>query len=182
VAIGRGTQNYTCDLANSTAVPVANGAVATLFNASCVASTYPDLLQLLPKVAIRFNLTGPEQSVPMQPANLAISGHHFFTNATTPFFNLDTAAMQLGTVPTAKNSSANAPADAPKGQNGESAVAWLKLLARSGGTGDLQEIYRVGTAGGSPPAKCQGMPATFEVQYSAEYVSLVNTSSSLRIY
>ncbi len=60
VAIGRGVQNYTCDLANATAVPVSIGAVATLFNASCVAGTYPDLLNMLPRVALQFNLTASE--------------------------------------------------------------------------------------------------------------------------
>jgi hypothetical protein len=39
---------------------------------------------------------------------------------------------------------------------------------KSGSYGDLQEIYRVNTAGGNPPATCAGMPATFEVEYAAE--------------
>jgi hypothetical protein len=168
IAIGRGTQNYTCDVTNSTAVPAAAGAVATLFNASCVAATYPDLLAILPRVSMQFNLTSDE-SPRMGPSNLAISGKHFFTNGTTPFFNLDTPAQQLGEAPCAKNSSIPAPADSPKGQKGEPAVAWLKLLTRAGATGGLQEVYRLGTAGGSPPATCAGMPATFEVQYAAEY-------------
>jgi hypothetical protein len=168
VAIGRGVQNYTCDTKNATAAPQAFGAVATLFNASCIASTYPDLLNLLPKVAMQFNLSDSE-SPRMGAANLAISGHHFFTNTTTPFFNLDTDEMKLGEVPCVKNSSVNAPTDAPKGQQNEDAVAWLKLFARDGATGDLQEVYRVETAGGSPPKTCTGMPATFSVQYSAQY-------------
>ncbi|KAH8888783.1 hypothetical protein GQ53DRAFT_748689 [Thozetella sp. PMI_491] len=168
VAIGRGVQNYTCDTKNATAVPVAVGAVATLFNASCVASTYPDLLALLPKVALEFNLTSDE-SPRMGATNLIMSGAHFFTNATTPFFNLDTQSMKLGEIPCAKNNTASAPADSPKGQQGEGAVAWLKLVSRQGATGDLQEVFRVETAGGSPPALCTGMPAAFSVQYSAQY-------------
>lgn len=48
-------------------------------------------------------------------------------------------------------------------------MPWLKLTARSGATGNLEEVYRVNTAGGNPPATCAGMPATFEVQYAAEY-------------
>jgi len=168
VAIGRGTQNYTCG-ANETAAPAAVGALATLYNASCLASTYPDLLALLPNVALQFNLTTANQAT-LYPSNLAISGHHFFTDTTTPFFNLDTPAMDLGSAPCAKNASAPAPAGASPGQHhtGHGAVAWLKLLTRDGATGGLEEVYRVNTAGGNPPATCAGMPPTFEVQYAAE--------------
>ncbi|KAK3940792.1 hypothetical protein QBC46DRAFT_363800 [Diplogelasinospora grovesii] len=163
VAIGRGTQNYTCDVNNATAIPVQTGAVATLFNASCVASTYPDLLNMLPKVALQFNLTTNEK-LALAPANLAVSGHHFFPNPTTPFFDLDvTPSLQLGEAACAKNNSMAAPADAPTGQQGEKAVTWLKLLAKTGATGELQEVYRVETAGGSPPATCQGQAASFTV-------------------
>ncbi|KAK1760930.1 hypothetical protein QBC47DRAFT_456617 [Echria macrotheca] len=168
VAIGRGTQNYTC--ANETAAPVANGAVATLFNATCIASTYPELAKLLVKVALQFNLTQSEASRRLAPSNLAISGKHFFTPSLTPFFNLDVSdTMKLGEVPCAKNASSPAPPNAPVGQQGEAAVPWLKLTAKPGATGDLQEVYRVETAGGSAPATCKGMPADFEVQYAAQY-------------
>jgi len=169
VAVGRGTQNYTCDLANSTAVPKAVGAVATLFNASCVAATYPDLAKLLPRVAMRFNLTHPELPR-MAPSNLAISGRHWFTAAGIPFFDLDTPAQSLGAAGCAKNASQPAPADAQPGQKGEPAVPWLKLTTKEGATGNLQEVFRVETVGGSAPASCKGMPAAFEVQYSAQYV------------
>lgn len=171
IAIGRGTQNYTCDVTNATAIPVAVGAVATLFNATCVAATYPDLANLLPAVALQFNLTDNEadrSTQRMAPSNLAVSGHHFFTNTTTPFFTLDTAAQTLGEAGCAKNASVPAPTGAPKGQKGEPAVAWLKLLTRVGATGQLQEVYRVETAGGSAPATCKDMPAAFEVQYAAQ--------------
>ncbi|KAI0598164.1 hypothetical protein F4775DRAFT_556821 [Biscogniauxia sp. FL1348] len=173
VAVGRGTQNYTCDLANSTAVPVLAGAVATLFNASCVASAYPDLLQTLPKLALQFNLTADEGGIggdiKMGPTNLVISGKHFFTNSTTPFFNLDTTQYQIGEAGCQKDGQTDAPADAPTGLQGEIAVPWLRLLTRSGATGNLQQVYRVQTAGGSAPDTCHGMPASFEVQYSAQY-------------
>jgi len=170
VAIGRGTQNYSCTTGNQTAAPVALGALATLYNATCVASTYPDLLSILPNVALQFNLTSPNQAS-LSPSNLAISGHHFFSNATTPDFNLNTAAMNLGFAPCAKNNTVPAPATAPKGQGevGNGAVPWLKLITKDGATGNLEEIYRVNTAGGQPPATCAGMPTTFEVQYASEY-------------
>ncbi|KAL1867112.1 hypothetical protein Daus18300_006511 [Diaporthe australafricana] len=181
VAVGRGTQNYTCDTTNTTAAPTAVGAVATLFNASCIAATYPDLLNMLPRVSLAFNLTAspsgayPKNLVPastnskLAPGNYVISGHHFFTNNTTPFFTLDTDNLKLGVIPCSKNAAVNAPDGAPKGQTGEKAVPWLKLTAREGATGRLQEVYRVETAGGSAPSTCAGMPAAFEVEYSAQY-------------
>ncbi|ROW08970.1 hypothetical protein VMCG_02750 [Cytospora schulzeri] len=179
VAIGRGTQNYTCDTTDESAAPSAVGAVATLFNASCIASTYPDLLNMLPRVALAFNLSeSPDYLANLLPAstahtlapgNYAISGHHYFTNTTTPFFNLDTTNGQLGSIPCAKAASVAAPTDAPTGQQGEEAVPWLKLQAREGATGRLEEVYRLETAGGSAPSTCAGMPASFEVQYSAQY-------------
>jgi len=167
VAIGRGTQNYSCG-AIETAAPVALGAVATLYNASCVASTNPDLLSTLPDVALQFKLK--DISKDTLPPNLAISGQHYFSNLTTPVFNLDTAAMDLGFAPCAKNNSEPAPAGAAMGQDDEGfgAVAWLKLLTRDGATGNLKEVYRVNTAGGKPPTTCAGMPATFEVGCAAE--------------
>jgi hypothetical protein len=145
------------------------GAIATLYNATCVASTYPDLLAMLPNVALQFNLTTINQAT-LSPSNLAISGHHYFTNSTTPAFNLDTTAMDLGFAPCAKNASVPAPAGALVGQDdtGFGAVPWLKLLTRDGSTGNLEEVYRINTAGGNPPTTCAGMPATFEVQYAAE--------------
>jgi len=170
VAIGRGTQNYTCSTTNATAAPVSIGAVATLYNATCVAATYPDLLTALPNVALQFNLTSNDQAT-LSPSYLAISGHHFFSNTTTPTFNLNTTAENLGFAPCTKNNTVAAPAGAPVGQGGvgHGSVAWLKLLTRDGATGNLEEIYRVNTAGGNPPATCAGMPATFEVEYASEY-------------
>lgn len=177
VAIGRGIQNYTCSQTNATAPPVSIGAVATLYNASCVASTYPDLLTLLPNVALQFNLTSDDQAT-LSPSYLAISGHHYFTNTTTPTFNLNTATQDLGFAPCSKNNTSPAPTGSPVGQGGQGhgAVAWLKLITREGATGNLEEVYRVNTAGGNPPATCAGMPAIFEVQYAAEYWFFENPS------
>jgi len=169
VAVGRGTQNYTCGT-NETAAPTAVGAVATLYNATCLASTYPDLLERVPNVALQFNLTDSQRST-LAPSNLVVSGHHYFTNTTTPFFDLDSSAIKIGTAPCSKLAAVPAPPTASKGQynKGDGAVPWLKLVARDGATGNLEEVYRVNTAGGNPPATCAGMPAAFEVQYAAEY-------------
>ncbi|KAI1750109.1 hypothetical protein F4782DRAFT_262415 [Xylaria castorea] len=171
VAVGRGTQNYTCSGTDASAAPTLVGAVATLFNASCVAASYPDLLHALPQMALQFDLpfSATTEEAKMGPTNLLVSGKHYFMNTTTPFFNLDTTRQQIGEAPCSKLNSSNAPADAPKGRNGEAAVGWLRLGANKDATGNLQQVYRVMTAGGSSPTTCQGMPASFEVQYAAEY-------------
>ncbi len=169
IAIGRGTQNYTCDPSTPSAAPKAVGAVATLFNASCIAATSPDLANALARAALHFDLSQSEASRRLTPSNLAVSGVHFFADATTAFFNLDvSSSWKLGEIPCAKNATQPAPADAPKGLNGENAVAWLKLNAKVGATGGLQEVYRVETVGGSAPATCAGMPASFQVQYATQ--------------
>ncbi|PQE13122.1 malate dehydrogenase protein [Rutstroemia sp. NJR-2017a BBW] len=171
VAIGRGTQNYTCG-SNATAAPTATGAVATLFNATCVAATYPDLLAILPNVALQFPFD-PSNVGLLKPAELAISGRHFFTNATTPFFDLNyNSKMKLGRGAFAKIGALNAPTGASIGQNnkGYGAVAWLQLNARTGASDGLQEVYRLNTAGGSPPPTCaDNLNSNFDVQYAAEY-------------
>lgn len=189
VAIGRGTQNYTCDTTNATAAPVAVGAVATLFNASCIAATSASLLDMLPALSLAFNLSDSSldsYSDRLYPSNLLVSGHHYFTNTTTPYFNLDSPSLALGHAPCAKNNTEKAPAAESAtattattatttvsnvGQDGEAAVPWLKLLAydTAATTGNLREVYRMQTAGGSAPATCDGQAAVFEVQYAAQY-------------
>lgn len=100
-----------------------------------------------------------------------LSGHHFFTDATTPYFDLDTALHQYGAGAFKKLNATAAPADASPGQNGKGngAVAWLKLGAKNSADQTMKEVYRVNTAGGNPPKTCTGADAAFTVEYSAEY-------------
>lgn len=169
VAIGRGTQNYTCDLSNSTAVPLAIGAVATLFNVTCTAADSPDLLEKLPGIAL--DLPVPSTTNEGSAAYQDMSGHHYFTDLTTAFFNMDTTLHSYGTGAFKKANSSAAPSGSVAGQYGvgNGSVAWLKLDAKSSDGQVFQEVYRTFTAGGSPPTNCTGMPAAFEVQYSAAY-------------
>ncbi|KAI9889894.1 MAG: hypothetical protein M1814_004729 [Vezdaea aestivalis] len=163
VVLGRGTQNYSCPVGNATAAPLATGAIATLYNASCTAANYPDLLAVMPKLSLQF--TNPTGDKPLQPANLFYAGEHYFRDATTPAFELH----QFGCAFVGKNASTPAPSDAQAGPGGKGygAVPWLKLSAKAGGSG-AKEIYRVNTAGGSPPPTCQGMSSSFTVEYAAE--------------
>ncbi|KXL47300.1 hypothetical protein M433DRAFT_152902 [Acidomyces richmondensis BFW] len=171
VAIGRGTQNYTCDPSNATATPVAIGALATLYNVTCVAADSPDLLAELPGIALGLADPTITDDNMESPTYEYMTGHQYFIDPTTPYFNMDTDLYQYGSGPFKKLNSSDAPADAIKGQNnqGNGAVAWLKLGARDPDGQIFQEVYRVNTAGGNPPDTCMGMAASFEVQYSAEY-------------
>ncbi|RDA89035.1 hypothetical protein CP532_0677 [Ophiocordyceps camponoti-leonardi (nom. inval.)] len=167
VAVGRGTQNYTCSGPSSSA-PVAAGAVAKLFDASCLAVLYPNLLERIPAMAVLLDAGNEEQGQPGGTSSvLEESGVHFFTDRSTAYFDLDTSTRDLGKAPCSKVNSAEAPATAARGRRGEKAVAWLQLRAKDGATDGIKQVYRLATAGGSAPATCEGMPASFEVPYAA---------------
>ena len=166
-------QNYTCAVASPEYTPVPIGAIASLYNASCIAANYPDILSMLPSLALEFPAP-PASSSGLAPSNIDLSGHHYFATNTTPVFNLDVSpdpAQQIGNVVGHKTANSTAPAGATPGANGvgNGAVAWLYLEATNATLGDVRAVYRVNTAGGSPPATCQSSPAEFSVQYAAEY-------------
>ncbi len=160
VAIGRGTQNYTCANGSAQAAPVPAGAVASLFNATCLVAPYPQLLNMMPDIAMEFPV--PNSSDPNSPANNLLSGHHYFTDSTTAFFNLNTTLHDWGSVACKKSNSSNSP-------DPSTDVAWLKLTSKSAFGCSISEVYRLNTAGGQPPTTCVGQQANIEVQYSAEY-------------
>jgi len=107
------------------------------------------------------------------------SGHHFFTDATTPTFNLNVGDKSpLGVIFSKKNASIAAPSDAGLSLDGSKAVPWLYLKASaspdgddpSGNVGGVKVVYRVNTAGGAAPPTCADyMGQSFSKQYSAEY-------------
>ena len=145
------------------------GAVASLFNVSCLAAASPALVEKLPGIAL--DLPIPTSDDTNSPAYQDMSGHHYFLDATTPYFNLDTTLHSYGNGAFKKSNSSAAPADAPLGPygSGNGSVAWLKLDAKTTGGQVFQEVYRLYTAGGQPSKTCTGMPAAFEVQYAAAY-------------
>lgn len=176
VVIGRGTQNYTCDAANATATPVPVGALATLYNVSCIAADMPALLEKLPEIAL--DLPIPTSDDPNSPINQDMSGHHYFLDDTTPFFNMDTSLHQYGMGALAKANASDAPSGAYAGQygKGDGAVAWLKLDAVPDATAKTEnkwkQIYRLNTAGGTPPKLCTDNSPyqdTIAIPYAAEY-------------
>ena len=108
----------------------------------------------------------------MLPSNMDLSGHHYFANPTTPMFDMTAdPASNLGVVTAKKVANSTAPAGSPLGVNGvgNGAVPWLYLQSTNATTGKVQTVYRLNTAGGSPPKTCASSPATFSVQYAAEY-------------
>ncbi|KAL4946391.1 hypothetical protein BDV06DRAFT_208691 [Aspergillus oleicola] len=172
ITIGRGTQNYTCDTANPFSKPTATGATATLFDASCLASLgtgndgdilhlVPDALKPIPLGTADF-VSGILASVSGQ--NIEI-GRHYFTAGGVPFFDLR-GLGQGGDKWIAARKEGEVPAPTKPGFGNTGDVAWLKLVGVDGG---FKEVYRVHTAGGSPPATCEGMEGVFTVDYTSEY-------------
>ncbi|KAL6720401.1 hypothetical protein ACLMJK_002323 [Lecanora helva] len=180
VAIGRGIQNYTCpSTTNMTATPKALGAVATLYNVSCQAaistsslSTLPDLVAMTPKDQMGKTLFAATPDAQM-------SGHHYFTDNTTPTFNLNVDdEKSLGVIFSKKVSQVPAPSGSGQSIDGSKAVPWLYLKTSDSPAGDdptgnfggVKEVYRVNTAGGAAPPTCEGlMGQSFSKEYSAEY-------------
>lgn len=162
IAIGRGVQNYTCASAAATDLPVANGAVATLFNATC------DAARLNIQTLTDITTLALDYAIPSDPeAVKRISGHHEFTEKKIPLFKLQTDTVDYGYVQCKPDDvKSAAPQTASKGSNGLGSVAWLKLNSVEG---DYKEVYRVNTAGGVAPKTCEGQPESFSVQYSAQY-------------
>lgn len=143
IALGQGTQNYSCS--TPTSIPVAIGAVAQLFNASCALSANPDIA------------TTALGSIEESPT----IGAHFFVDNTTPDFDI----FGLGNTQAKKVEDANAPQPS-------SDVKWLRLQAQAQGTtSSVKEIYRLNTVGGVAPATCEGRAAgeIVTVDYQAQY-------------
>lgn len=164
ITLGRGIQNYTCE-SNSTAPPKPIGAIATLYDATPFLSFLPtaegdDLLALLPSFLVSLN---PDN---LNSAFLPVQGHHWFDAKGTPVFDLG----ELGFFKGKKNANISAPHDSFKGpyNQGVGAVDWLKLCPVPG-TYKLNRTYRVETAGGKPPATCEGQPEAIQVEYAAQY-------------
>jgi hypothetical protein len=159
---------------------VAAGALATLFNITCLTSRSATLAQFLPTIALTYPLA--RDALDRAACPMPISGHHFFSDATTAYFDLDTANSAYGAAGFKKTDAAAAPRSTTPGFGivGAAAAAaadgmqygtvpWLKLHSKARDS-RFQEVYRVRTRGGNPPKTCaEAGKLQFEVQYSAEY-------------
>lgn len=173
VALGRGTQNYTCPsngslISNTTTIkPKATGAAATLFDASCIASSSLALLHEVPAIIS----ATPLESLAFMAALVAqgtrstnlIIGEHYFNAGEDPVFDMGLSGSNSW-VATSKITSTPAPKSKPRYS---SDVPWLKLGYKKGN--GIREVYRVVTSQGDPPVTCAGQNATIEVPYAAEY-------------
>lgn len=134
----------------------------------------------MPALALDYPLpVGP--AAPQPVSQVALSGHHFFSNNTTPVFELNSAvgpnAARLGTIVGKKGANSTAPPGAPLGVGGKGfgTVAWLQLGTTEASVNTQgktwEKIYRVNTAGGSPPKTCEGKEAgeVFSIEYAANY-------------
>lgn len=184
VVLGRGTQNYTCADATDASVPIAQGAVADLYDASCLAAKRPELLHLLPDVMVNIKKTTIEAVTSMisgMSHDRILIGHHYFApNNTTPVFDFRMEKSQSLVFRGKKDQAVPATPAASRGipteQNG--AVDWLRIVAIQSSVG-LKLAYRVQTAGGKNPATCKGMPKSFEVQYATEYCKYLHDTASI---
>ena len=186
VAVGRGTQNYTCNPTDPNAIPVAAGATATLYNTTCLSCLAPRAMDKLTAAAL--SRATPQGDAQLFPAQAVVSGQHYFTGP-SPTFNLHTNTHNYGIQFTALLSKVPVPEKMIRpgqnvGSDGSKPVPWLKLSSTSslsdnapgvrqqalGSDGSpVKEVYRVNTAGGSPPKTCDGMQKNFQVEYAAEY-------------
>ncbi|USP80311.1 hypothetical protein yc1106_07585 [Curvularia clavata] len=166
IAIGRGTQNYTCSGLSKSDAPKAVGAVASLFNVTCDAARLNvNTLAQVTNLALNY-------AIPSSPeAEQRLSGHHQFTAAGVPLFMLETKEADYGRVECAVDAKSPAPKDASLGTNQLGSVPWLKLNATVGKDNHwaYNEVYRVHTAGGVAPKTCEGIEGSFTVEYSAQY-------------
>lgn len=145
VALGQGTQNYTCGT-NLTAPPSAIGAVAQLYDASCAMASDPS--------ASTKALGTIEESAKS-------IGAHFFVDTTTPDFDI----VGLGNTQAKKVEECLAPQPAAD-------VRWLRLEAQvAGTTSKVKQIYRLNTVGGLAPSTCEGKAVgdVVAVEYQAQY-------------
>jgi len=156
VAIGRGTQNYTCNAANSE--PAQLGAVATLFDATPLAFCDIPFLNFIPPTIVYLPLSSLVDPI--------ILGSHYFGSDGTPVFNLSSVDRILYGMKTADIA---APTTANRGPGGTGAVDWLQLLSKPKDKSvGLSLVYRVVTAGGAAPRSCAA-EGVVVVQYAAEY-------------
>jgi hypothetical protein len=162
VALGRGTQNYTCATPGSTAAPVQVGALATLYDASLLADNYMTIFNWLPSMVVDL----PADAKADLPGGiLSKIGTHYFDSTGAPTFDL----CRTGFLRAAKKANVAAPAGAAVGPAGTGAVDWL-FLADAGGSKGLSQGYRIVTAGGKPPATCANVNTTnIEIPYAAQY-------------
>lgn len=173
VVLGRGTQNYTCADSKDTTLPVGAGALAMLYDVSCLAANYPALLHSLPDALVALpagSIGAILQRVPVE--SIVLAGHHYFApDFSTPVFDFRLAG-QTPIFTGVRDQAVPASSRAAKGGLQDQqfgAVDWLRLKAIAAQSVDYKLAYRVQTAGGKAPPTCKGRAGTFSIEYATEY-------------
>ncbi|GJJ11531.1 hypothetical protein Clacol_005764 [Clathrus columnatus] len=165
IALGVGTQNYTCSASGTFA---SIGAVATLFDASCIFEVIDDLtIKTITPLEIAIDIL--QTALGKSPT---ILGHHFFIDNPTgavgvsPTFDFRSNSERGNPeafVVTSKSEDVKSP------NNPTHNVDWLQLIAIPGQGELASTIYRILTLGGQPPASCAPGCAPITVPYAANY-------------
>jgi len=162
IALGVGTQNYTCNSTSGTYS--SNVAKADLYDiTSTIKSNTKDSIC---KLYLKSSTDCSSDANPMQ---LNLIGNHYFDASSKP--NFDFSRSGKGHLQAKKGAGVSAPKSASKGVKGYEygAVDWLYLLDNGAGVSEeLLSVYRVQTAGGKPPATCSGSEQ-IQIPYAAEY-------------
>lgn len=184
IALGLGTQNYSCpslpssctssstaNAATCTTTPTSVGALATLYDATRLLNMTATALGSLGVTALGVELPCLADSV-NNGLTLPVLGRHYFDSLGRPTFDLSSSSGSNGAFLSAKKvATAPAPATACRGRNGVGAVDWLMLVDNGeGGSRGVSVVYRVETAGGKAGVEeCQGPGGGVESDYSALY-------------
>lgn len=182
VIVGRGTQNYTCAGVAPTSAPKAQGAVANLYDISCLMAADPSwtLYREVPKAALQLKAAPVDSRDPLEMYDGAIKmnllGHHYFNDtrpdSATPVF--DFHVSDDGFIAAKAGGRIDAPDNAIVGldSRGQGSVPWLQLPKRFDAPGKkgFNEVWRVETASGAAPKTCEGnSDKEFTVEYAANY-------------
>lgn len=162
IALGVGTQNYTCN--STTGTYSSNVAVADLYDITSILKS--NSKDSLCKLYLKNSQDCNSEDNPLQ---LNLIGDHYFDASSKP--NFDFSRSNQGRLQAKKGAGVPAPETASKGVKDYAygAVDWLYLLDNGAGVSqDLQSVYRVETAGGKPPQTCSG-EEQIQIPYAAEY-------------
>lgn len=131
IALGVGTQNYTCAATpnSATIAPVQVGAKATLFDVGSFFQHFPSMVNSLPPLSLGlYTMTGKPDMTRITGGG--VLGQHYFNAAGQLVFDL----TKVGAKITAKKlANVAAPADACSGPQSVGAVDWLLLTDVGGG-------------------------------------------------
>ncbi|KAH9992834.1 hypothetical protein BJV77DRAFT_1067556 [Russula vinacea] len=169
--VGMGKQNYTCSAAGNY---TSTGAVAQLFDVSCLFgheefSTIQDDIFSLWDSCPSTDPTDPELARKLKKHwNISPVGQHYFVknNGTlVPVFDFTSTGDLKGNPGAIFFGKKIGDIPSPDGSDN---VDWLELQEVSGELAN--DVYRVNTVKGQPPASCKPGSADISVKYTAKYV------------